>query len=188
MKKKLPFILTIVFALASAIVAFQLYNKVISEKELQENIRSQEEAIKNKLTFYSTIQKLHFKEKNTYLGDWDSFRNYVATGKIVLVQRSERNEELYFGKDTTIVTYDTIKTTSIKDSILSKTDYELRVLDFVPDDNNARTFDIYSGYVKGRPVFEIRDPEPINPRRQSGELDTLMVGSKYEPTTEGNWH
>lgn len=188
MKDKLPLILTLVFALGSAIVAYQLYNKVITEADFQEEIVNQELAIKNKLSFYSTIQKIHYKQVNKYLGEWNDFRKYIDTGKIVITQRNEETRELYFGKDTTIITFDTIKITSIKDSILNKTNYELRTLEYVPDENNARTFDLYTGFAKGRAVFEIRDSEPINPRRLVGELDTLMIGSKFEPTTEGNWH
>lgn len=186
MKRKLPLILTIIFAIGSIIVAFDLYNKVIKEKELQDEIITEEEAIKQKLLFYSEIQKLHYLEKDSYIGDWKSFYNYILKGKIHLVQRSETQKELYFGKDTTIITYDTIKTISIKDSIQKKTDYELKTIGYVP--KKSREFEIYTGYVKGRAVFEIRDSRPINPRRRSGELDTLMIGSKYEPTTEGNWH
>ena len=186
MKNKLPLILTLIFAIGSIIVAYQLYSKVIEEKELQEEIITEEEAIKQKLLFYSEIQKLHYIEKNSYIGDWKTFNEYILKGKIHLIQRSEIQKELYFGKDTTIITYDTIKTISVKDSIMDKTDYELRTLGYVPE--KPREFGIYVGYVKGRAVFEIRDMHPINPKRQSGELDTLMVGSKFEPTTEGNWH
>ena len=58
MKNKLPLILTLIFAIGSIIVAYQLYSKVIEEKELQEEIITEEEAIKQKLLFYSEIQKL----------------------------------------------------------------------------------------------------------------------------------
>lgn len=187
MKSKISLILILFFGLGTVGAGYVLYSKIKKEEQLQLEIKTQEEEIKQKLTFYSSVQKIYFSQKTDFIPDWDQFRAFVDTGVITITQRNEEVKELYFGKDTSIVSYDTLKVISIKDSLLSKTNYELRTLEYVPDDLNARTFDLYTGFSKGRKVFEIRDSKPINPKRLSGELDTLRVGSKFEPTTEGNW-
>ena len=184
-----------VLVIACAVAGFRLYKKVVREEAIQKKIKIQERAIKEKLLFYATIQKISLKSQKKYLGNWDEFRSFIDTSKIVVTERKEEIKELYFGKDTSIVTIDTVLVTTVKDSILKHTSYELRTLEYVPEvegifipsEDKSPTFLIYAGYSKGRNVFEIRDSDPINPRRTSGELDTLMVGSKFEATTEGNW-
>lgn len=187
MKLNRSLFLILVFGLGTLGAGSALYTKIKTEEQLQLEIKAQEQEIKQKLTFYSSVQKVYFSQTADFIPDWNQFRAFVDTGVIIITQRNEEVKELYFGKDTSIVSYDTLKVISIKDSLLSKTDYELRTLEFVPDDLKARTFELYTGFSKGRKVFEIRDSDPINPKRLSGELDTLRVGSKFEPTTEGNW-
>jgi len=37
-------------------------------------------------------------------------------------------------------------------------------------------------------VFEVRDPDPINPKRRADNNDkALRVGSRSEVTSTGNW-
>lgn len=183
-----------VLILACAIAGYNLYLKVVKEEAIQTKVKTQEKAIKEKLLFYGEIQKISLNEQNKFLTDWDEFRAFVDTGKIVVTQVNEEIKELYFGKDTSIITIDTLKITSIKDSILKKSPYQLKDIEFVPDEDNARTFVLWAGFAKNKRAFEIKDPEPINRRRQkgtepgqTGELDTLRIGSRLEATTAGNW-
>jgi hypothetical protein len=191
MNKKLPRILTLVFALIAVVIAFILYKKVSGEQELQDKIISQEIEIKKKLTLYGELQKLFLlqspENNKAYAKNWKELKSFVDTGKIYIIDRKETVKELYLGKDTTIFSYDTLKVVAIKDSIWGKSGFNIREFEYVPDDDNARTFVLQTGFSKNRLVFEIKDPEPINPARQIGELDTLRVGSMTEPTTEGNW-
>lgn len=187
-------IIVAILVIACAIAGFNLYGKVVKEDALQKKVKTQETEIKKKLLFYGTIQKISLNEQGKYLANWDEFRAFTDTAKIVVTQRKEEIKELYFGKDTSIVTIDTIKITTVKDSILEKTPYRLKDLEFVPDEDNARTFVLWTGYVDNKRAFEIKDPEPINKRRQqgdkpgqTGELDTLRLGSRREVKTSGNW-
>lgn len=192
MKKNLSLILSLVFFSAILVVGFGLYNKIKKEEAFQIKINEQELLIKKKLSLFGQLQKLYFTQapesNKLYLDNWGDFKKYVDTGKIYVIDRREEIKELYLGKDTSIFYYDTLKIISIKDSIWNKSGFEMRTFSFVPDEDNAREFEIAAQYKEGRSVFEIKDPEPINPARQSGEMDTLRVGSLDEPTTEGNWH
>ena len=188
MKKLLPVILTGIFALGSVIMIFRLYYQIKSEQELVKKISIQEEKIKEKLVLLANIQKVHYKEKAKYLGSWLDFNKYIYSGEIVLTERRDSIAELYFGKDTTYYFYDTVKVISVKDSLITGSGFEIKNIGFVPDFDNPREFTLYTGYAEGRSVFEIRDPAPVNRKRTSGELDTLMIGSRLAPTTEGNWN
>ena len=192
MKKNLSLILSFIFLTASAFAGFSLYKKIKNEEAFQIKVNEQEILIKKKLSLFGQLQKLYFsqapEDRKLFLDNWQDFKTYVDTGKIYIVDRKEEIKELYLGKDTSIFHYDTVKVISIKDSLWNKSGFEMRTFSYVPDEDNAREFKIAARYKDGRSVFEIKDPEPINPARQTGEMDTLRVGSLEEPTTEGNWH
>jgi predicted choloylglycine hydrolase len=191
MKDKIPHILSIVFISLSAYFGYVLYKKVTNEDAKQKLILTQEEDIKKKLTLYGQILKIYINQQTgaikSYPKDWYEIKEFVLHGKLYEIERKEIVKELYLGKDTTIFKYDTLKTISIMDSIWNKSGFEIRTFSYVPDIENAREFVYKTGYTDGKAVFEITDPEPIHPSRQSGELDTLRVGSMKEATTEGNW-
>ena len=49
-------------------------------------------------------------------------------------------------------------------------------------------FELYTAERKGQYMIEVKDPAPVNPKRQEGgKLKPLRFGSKAAASTKGNW-
>src|SRR5690606_10733957 len=109
-------------------------------------------------------------------------------------QRTETTELLDYGKEETTVSFDTLGSVQVMDSLFHESkypDFDLEALAVVPG-SGGKQFEFYSDTIErsGRQigVFEIRDPAPINPdRRLNNNEKALRVGSRTDASTSGNW-
>jgi hypothetical protein len=191
MKNKIALILSLIFGIGAFFFAFNLYRKVVNENNFQEKIKSQEDLIKKKLTIYGQLQKLYLQQlpdsAKFYASEWQELKDFVQNGSIYEVRNKEIGAKTKLGADTLIFVPDTLRKVSVMDSIWNKSGFEIRTFEYAPDEDDPRKFTLQSGFRNGSPIFEIKDPNPINPSRKIGELDTLRIGSMQEVKTDGNW-
>jgi hypothetical protein len=122
-------------------------------------------------------------------------KTFIQTGEIFLVQRTETTKLLDYGAEEIKVSFDTLGSVSVMDSLFSAKkfpDLNLDLLPVVPG-SGGKQFEFFAdkiektgGYMVN--VFEIRDPSPLNPdRRANNNEKALRVGSRTDASTEGNW-
>jgi len=130
-----------------------------------------------------------------YSSTWDSLRTFIETGTIWIVQRTETTKLLDYGAEEINVSYDTIGSITVMDSLFSAAkhpDLKLDLLPVVPG-SGGKQFEFFADKIEKTggykvSVFEIRDPAPINPERRANNNEkALRVGSRTDASTEGNW-
>lgn len=188
-------IFTILLFLVAIGLGYFLFTSIKTDIELEEKITATEERVINKLKTIREAQVAYQAVHGNYTDSWDSLIGFIDTGKLYNVVRKERVIMLPYGADSTVVTYDTLGTVSVRDSIFNERRYpnfDLQNLPYIPGSDGMR-FDLYAGEItKGTgakvDVFEVKDVHVINPaRRQEGTVGPLRVGSRNEATTQGNW-
>jgi len=129
-----------------------------------------------------------------YASTWDSLKTFIQEGEILLIERSETTKLLDYGKEETTVSFDTLGSVSVIDSLFNERkfpDFDLDKLAIVPG-SGGKQFEFFADKIERNSymisVFEIRDPAPINPeRRLNNNEKALRVGSRTDASTEGNW-
>jgi hypothetical protein len=186
-------IASIFFLLFAIATGYYLVNSVKSDIEFDEEIRRTESAIIEKLKLIRDAQVAYRNGIGKYASDWDSLMAFVDTGKIYIIQRREETKLLAYGVEETTLFYDTLGSVMVMDSLFSPAkapNFNLARLPFVPGREDK--FLIFADKItKGGvlvDVFEVRDPNPLNPARKANDNErALRVGSKTDVTTSGNW-
>ncbi len=186
-------ILSIVFLLVAIGTGYYLVNSVKSDIDFDAELRRTESQIVEKLKLIRDAQIAYRGGNGKYASDWDSLISFVDTGKIYIVQRREEIKLLAYGAEETTTILDTIGSVSVMDSLFSPSkvpNFNLQRLPYKPGTDVK--FEIFAGKIERSgqmvDVFEIRDPNPMNPaRRRNDNERALRVGSKTDVTTSGNW-
>ncbi|MFC3415307.1 hypothetical protein [Algoriphagus hitonicola] len=187
-------VLSIVFFLVAIGLGYFLWKGVEDVVEKEERIALIESAIIEKLQMLRDAQLAYEASNGKYADNWDSLKNFIQEGEIWLVERLETTELLDYGKEETTVTYDTLGSVSVIDSLFNDRkypDFDLDRLAVVPG-SGGKMFEFFADRIERNSyevnVFEIRDPSPINPeRRLNNNERALKVGSRTDASTEGNW-
>ncbi|SNS68152.1 hypothetical protein SAMN06295967_11621 [Belliella buryatensis] len=187
-------ILSIVFLLGALGLGYMLYNSVDSVVEAEKEIARTEARIIEKLQMLRDAQIAYIAANGEYAGNWEDLKKFIEDGEIWLVQRKETTKLLEYGKEETTVTFDTLGSVGVMDSLFNERKYpnfNLEALNVVPG-SGGKTFEFFADKVERNqreiPVFEIRDPEPINPKRRLNNKEkALRVGSRNDSSTSGNW-
>lgn len=187
-------ILTIVFVVISLGLAYFLANSIKIDIEKEQRIASIEKNIIDKLKMIRDAQVAYQSVHGNYTSDWDKLISFVDTGTIYITQRREHIITLDYGADSVVIDIDTLGTVSVKDSLFSKDKYpnfNLAQLPYIPG-NETKKFDIFADEINRNgvniDVFEVKDPEPINPARlKKTGRGPLRVGSRTDVTKAGNW-
>ncbi len=188
-------IFTILLFVVAIGLGYFLFSSIKTDIELEEKITTTEARIINKLKMIREAEVAYQAVYGDYTDSWDSLINFVDNGVLYNVVKKERVIMLAYGADSTVVTYDTLGTVSVRDSIFNERKYpnfDLQNLPVIPGSDGMR-FELYAGEItKGTgatvDVFEVKDIHVMNPaRRQEGTVGPLRVGSRNEATTQGNW-
>lgn len=187
-------VLSIVFFLVAIGLGYFLWKGVDDVVEKEKRIALIESAIIEKLQMLRDAQLAYEASNGKYADNWDSLKNFIQNGKIWLVERLETTELLDYGKEETTVSYDTLGSVSVIDSLFNERkypDFDLDRLAVVPG-SGGKMFEFFADRIERNNyevnVFEIRDPSPINPdRRLNNNEKALKVGSRTDASTEGNW-
>ncbi|MDX5337415.1 MAG: hypothetical protein LPK25_00195 [Cyclobacteriaceae bacterium] len=188
-------VLSLVFFAAAVFLGYLLWKGVNDVVEEEKRIALLEAATIQKLEMLRDAQLAYQASNNKYASTWDSLRTFIEEGQIWLVQRTETTKLLDYGAEEITVTYDTLGSVSVMDSLFNERkypDFNIDLLPVVPG-SGGKQFEFFAdkiektgGYMVN--VFEIRDPAPINPERRANNNEkALRVGSRTDASTEGNW-
>jgi hypothetical protein len=187
-------ILSFVFLIIALGLGYMLFRSVDDVMQEEKRIAATEARIIEKLQMLRDAQTAYIATNGEYAGNWNDLRNFIQNGKIWLVQRSETTTLLEYGKEEITVTLDTLGSVNVVDSLFNERKYpnfNLENLQVVPG-SGGKEFEFFADKVERNqrqiPVFEIRDPAPINPkRRENNKEKALRVGSRTDSSTSGNW-
>ncbi len=187
-------ILSVVFFLGALGLGFLLFKSVDNVMQEGKRIAALESRIIEKLQMLRDAQVAYNASNREYADNWNDLREFIQGGQIWLVERKETTKLLEYGKEETTVTIDTLGSVNVMDSLFNERRYpnfNLDNLHIVPGSGGLE-FEFFSDMIErsGRdiPVFEIRDPAPINPkRRENNNEKALRVGSRTDSSTSGNW-
>lgn len=188
-------ILSVVFFFVAMFLGYLLWKGVDDVVETKKRIALLEAATIEKLTMLRDAQLAYQASNGKYASSWDSLRMFIENGTIWLVQRTETTKLLDYGAEEIKVTYDTLGSVNVMDSLFNERKYpefNIDLLSVVPG-TGGKQFEFFAdkiektgGYLVN--VFEIRDPAPVNPlRRANNNEKALKVGSRTDASTEGNW-
>ena len=159
-----------------------------SHNEEYKKIKTADENVISRLKKIRVAQKKYLEVNNSYANTWDTLINFINTGKIPILQKTETITTVN-GKDKVTITVDTLNVISAFEAIneevlLTKT--EIKYLPLTPFSND--TFSLYTSYRSGENFIEVKDTNPVNPKRQKGGvLKPLRFGSRAAATVKGNW-
>lgn len=187
-------VLSFVFLLAALGLGYLLWKGVDNVVETEKRIALIEAAVIEKLQMLRDAELAYQASNGEYADNWSDLRNFIQTGKIWIVERKETTELLEYGKEETTVTFDTLGSVNVKDSLFNERkypDFNLEGMAVVPG-SGGKQFEFFADKIERNSyeiaVFEIRDPAPVNPERQLNNNEkALKVGSRTDASTEGNW-
>ncbi len=187
-------VLSLVFFLVAIGLGYLLWKGVDDVVEEEKRIALIEAAIIEKLQMLRDANLAFQASNGRYANDWNELKTFIQTGKIWLIQKKETTKILDYGAEETTVTYDTLGSVAVIDSLFNERKYpnfNLDALATVPG-SGGKQFEFFASKVERNSyeisVFEIRDPAPINPnRRLNNNEKALKVGSRTDASTEGNW-
>jgi hypothetical protein len=187
-------ILSIVFLLIAIGLGYLLFKGVDNVMEEEKIIARTEARIIEKLQMLRDAQVAYLASHGEYADNWNDLRNFIEQGDIYLVQRIETTTLLEYGKEETTVRFDTLGSVPVMDSLFNERkhpNFNLENLHIVPG-SGGKQFEFFSDKIERNQrqiaVFEIRDPDPVNPkRRENNKARALRVGSRTDSSTAGNW-
>ncbi|MBD8487705.1 hypothetical protein IFO69_02980 [Echinicola sp. CAU 1574] len=189
-------ILSVVFLLAALAVGYKLYKGVDDVMQEEKRIARIEARVIEKLQMLRDAEIAYLASNGEYAGSWPELKKFIEDGQIFIVQKSEEVKLLDYGKEEITVTYDTLGSVNVMDSLFNERKYpefNLEALNVVPG-SGGKTFEFHADKIERGAnkilidVFEIRDPAPVNPtRRANNNEKALRVGSKTDASTSGNW-
>ncbi|WP_113924517.1 hypothetical protein [Cognataquiflexum aquatile] len=187
-------ILSIVFLISAFTLGYFLYKSVDDVMQQEKLIIATEARIIEKLQMLRDAQGAYLATNGVYAGNWNDLKKFIQEGKIWLVQRTETTKLLEYGKEEISVQYDTLGSVNVIDSLFNERKYPNFNLDnmHVVPGSGGKQFEFFADKVERTqreiPVFEIRDPDPINPKRRLNNKEkALRVGSRTDSSTSGNW-
>jgi hypothetical protein len=187
-------ILSIVFLVTALGLGYLLYKSVDDVMQQEKLIAATEARIIEKLQMLRDAQVAYLASNGQYAGSWDELKKFIQEGKIWIVQRTEKTKLLEYGKEEITVSLDTLGSVMVMDSLFNERRYpnfNLENLHIVPG-SGGKQFEFFADKVERTqrqiPVFEIRDPDPINPKRRLNNKEkALRIGSRTDSSTSGNW-
>lgn len=190
----LPKILSLVFFAVAIGLGYLLYKGVDDVVEQEKRIALVEAATIEKLQMLRDAELAYQASNGKYADNWNDLKNFIQNGKIWIVQRTETTKLLEYGKEEITVTFDTLGSVAVMDSLFNERrypDFNLESMAIVPG-SGGKQFEFFADKIERNSyqvnVFEIRDPNPINPeRRVNNNEKALKVGSRTDASTEGNW-
>ena len=187
-------ILSIVFLVSALGLGYMLYKSVDDVMQQEKLIAATEARIIEKLQMLRDAQIAYLASNGQYAGNWEELKKFIQEGKIWIVQRTETTKLLEYGKEEITVKFDTLGSVMVMDSLFNERRYpnfNLENLHIVPG-SGGKQFEFFADKVERTqrqiPVFEIRDPDPMNPKRRLNNKEkALRIGSRTDSSTSGNW-
>lgn len=183
-----------IFFVALGIISIGLFawlaNDIYTENARIQKIRGVDAKVIRQLQKIRTAQEAYLSVKGEYCNEWDSLFHFLKEGEFLLIQTQEK---IYSenGQDRIEILTDTLGVVAVYDSLQDelalRTKAEIDRLNIVPESDTIFTLRADKLY-NGQKVCEVRDPAPLNPKRQEdGDLKPLQIGSLEISTLQGNW-
>ena len=190
-------ILTVVFFLGALGVGYALYDGINSTIEKAKEIDRVESTVKAKLEMIRNAQVAYQGTYGDYADTWEKLISYVDSGKIWLIQRTEKITMLSYGAERSEFVYDTLGFKTVRDSLFKSNEFpnfDPRALPELPH-APGKYFSLYAkdSVRSGVNVdyIEVVDTFPFDrTRTEDAEIENrrpLRFGSRTEITTAGNW-
>jgi hypothetical protein len=187
-------VLSFVFFAIAIGLGYTLYKGVDDVVEQEKRIALIEAATIEKLQMLRDAQLAFQASNGKYSDNWNDLKTFIQTGKIWIVQRTETTKLLEYGKEEIKVSFDTLGSVNVIDSLFNERkvpSFNLEALATVPA-SGGKQFEFFADKIERNSykidVFEIRDPAPVNPARKLNNNEkALKVGSRTDASTEGNW-
>ena len=189
-------IFSILLFLVALGLGYFLVDSIKDRIDEQSRIARNEARVVEKLKMIRDAEVAYQAVHGKYTANWDSLISFIKTGRIPNVVKRETVITLAYGADSIHVEYDTLGFVSVRDSIFSQNKYA----DFKPEElpiipgSEGKKFDLYASTITKETgakvhVFEAKDVYVINKARlkDTHPYGPLRVGSRDEPTTQGNW-
>ncbi len=190
-------ILTIVIFLGALAVGYLLYDSIDSTIEKAKEIERVENLVKAKLGMIRDAQIAYQGSYGDYADTWEKLIGYADSGKIWIVQRTEKITMLAYGAEKSEFIIDTLGFKMVRDSLFKSSKYpnfdpmKLPELPHAP----GKYFSLYAkdSVRSGVNVdyIEVVDTFPFDiTRTEDAEIDNrrpLRFGSRTEISTAGNW-
>jgi len=184
-------IFSIVFFVIAIVLGYFFVDSIAHDIQQEKRIQREEDRVIKKLKEIRSGMIAYQRVVGQYTSDWDKLINFIDSGDFYLTERSETIIPREYGGDSVVINIDTLGTIPVYDSLYADIpNFNLQRLPYKP--NSKKKFDIFADkIIKGSvkvDVFEVKDPDPINPKRRKDNNDkALRVGSRSEVTTAGNW-
>ena len=185
MKKGAYFLLL----LANCLLMFVLVNSIKTQIEANEHTSRLEAKIKEKLLFIRDLQKVYQSQFGIYAQSWKELEEYASNGNIYTIQKGEKHEfDPTLNREITILTYDTLNSISVLDSVFKPSKYSPEDLSNVPGfegQNFVITTNTISYGSSEVETVQVLCPVAVNPKAKTQKL---QIGSLNRPTLAGNWN
>lgn len=184
-------IFSILLFLTAVVIAFFFVRSIADDIQKEKRIAREEARVIEKLKLIRSGLVSYQRVNGQYTSDWEKLLSFIDTGKFYVTERSEKIIPRDYGGDSVVILIDTLGTVPVYDSLYGKLqNFKLANLPYKP--GTETKFDIFADkVVKGSvkvDVFEVKDPNPVNPKRRKDDNErALRVGSRTDVTTAGNW-
>jgi hypothetical protein len=145
-------ILTIVLFAGSLYLMYVLYNGIDSVIVEREIIKGKETQMKERLMLIREAEIVFQEQMGRYTSNWDSLANFIETGKVPIIQITEKIEQQAYGAEKVTQIFDTIGFIPAKERIFKK-NFTMAA----PDDGTFQGFAIKVGdkVIKAQKAFGI---------------------------------
>lgn len=188
-------ILTVVIFIGALTFGYFLYDSINSTIEEAKEIERVESMVKSKLELIRDAQIAYQGTYGDYADTWEKLIAYVDTGKIWLIQRTEKITVLAYQQEKSEFVYDTLGFKTVRDSLFNTSGFNPQNLPKLPH-APEKYFSLYAkdSVRSGVNVdyVEVVDTYPFDrTRTEDNEIKNrrpLRFGSRTEITTSGNWN
>lgn len=167
-----------------------LVQDIYQENARIQRIKGVDAKVIKRLEKIRIAQESFLSVNKKYCNSWDTLTNFIANDHFFIVQKKESIVTAN-GVDEVKIELDTLSQVLVFDSLKNELGLgnitEIAAIWKVPVSDT--TFTIRADKLgNGQHICEIRDPYPLNPKRQKdGSMKPLQIGSLEISTLQGNW-
>jgi len=190
-------ILTLVIFAGALVIGYFLYDSIDATIEKEKEITRVEDLVKLRLEMIRSAQAAYQNTYGDYADTWEKLLDYVDNGKIWIIQRTETIKMLDYGAEESIITYDTLRSVGVMDSLFKASEFPGFSTDLLPQlpHSPGKYFSLWAkDSIRGGvnvDYIEVVDTFPFDrTRKDDHDIENrrpLRFGSRTEITTSGNW-
>lgn len=113
-------ILTVVLLAISVGMLWYLYDSIDTVIKTKEDIKNKETSVTNALKLIREAEMVYLSVNGKYTASWDTLRRFIESGRVPIVDRHEKIEQLAYGGEKVTVVVDTLGFITAKERIFKK--------------------------------------------------------------------